>query len=120
MAVVSRTEQNALKTAAEINAKYPGLAKAYAVDVAQGAAVKKLGDPPTDEDLHSVRIGAKRCRYAAEAVAPTIGKRARTFARAAADLQQVLGDHHDAVVAEGWLRDWAAGARSRQRSSRPR
>jgi 3-oxoacyl-[acyl-carrier protein] reductase len=42
VAVVSRTEQNAGKTAEEINAKYPGLAKAYAVDVAQSAAVKKL------------------------------------------------------------------------------
>jgi 3-oxoacyl-[acyl-carrier protein] reductase len=44
VAVVSRTEQNALKTAEEINAKFPGLAKAYAVDVAQSAAVKKLGE----------------------------------------------------------------------------
>src|SRR4051812_1470 len=42
VAVVSRTEQNASKTAEEINAKFPGLAKAYAVDVAQSAAVKKL------------------------------------------------------------------------------
>src|SRR5260221_6927760 len=42
VAVVSRTEQNALKTSEEINAKYPGLSKAYAVDVAQAAAVKKL------------------------------------------------------------------------------
>ena len=44
VAVVSRTEQNALKTAEEINAKYPGLAKAYAVDVAQSAAVKKIAE----------------------------------------------------------------------------
>jgi 3-oxoacyl-[acyl-carrier protein] reductase len=44
VAVVSRTEQNALKTAEEINAKFPGLAKAYAVDVAQSAAVKKLAE----------------------------------------------------------------------------
>jgi len=42
VAVVSRTEQNASKTAEEINAKFPGLAKAYAVDVAQSAAVKTL------------------------------------------------------------------------------
>ncbi len=42
VAVVSRTEQNASKTAEEINAKFPGLAKAYAVDVAQSAAVKNL------------------------------------------------------------------------------
>jgi 3-oxoacyl-[acyl-carrier protein] reductase len=42
VAVVSRTEQNANRTAEEINAKYAGLAKAYAVDVADHAAVKSL------------------------------------------------------------------------------
>lgn len=42
VAVVSRTEQNALQTAEEINTKYPGLAKAYAVDVALTGEVKKL------------------------------------------------------------------------------
>jgi 3-oxoacyl-[acyl-carrier protein] reductase len=42
VAVVSRTEQNAIRTAEEINAEYLGLAKAYAVDVADGAAVKPL------------------------------------------------------------------------------
>ena len=42
IAVVSRTELNANRTAEEINAKYAGLAKAYAVDVADHAAVKKL------------------------------------------------------------------------------
>src|SRR5687767_6718664 len=44
VAVVSRTEQNASQTAEAINAKYAGLAKAYAVDVAQTAAVKKLAE----------------------------------------------------------------------------
>jgi 3-oxoacyl-[acyl-carrier protein] reductase len=42
VAVVSRTEANAVKTADEINAKYPGLSVAYAVDVANLAAVKAL------------------------------------------------------------------------------
>jgi 3-oxoacyl-[acyl-carrier protein] reductase len=44
VAVVSRTEQNASRTAEEINAKFAGLAKAYAVDVADHAAVKKLAE----------------------------------------------------------------------------
>jgi 3-oxoacyl-[acyl-carrier protein] reductase len=44
VAVVSRTELNALKTADEINAKHAGMAKAYAVDVANHAAVKELTD----------------------------------------------------------------------------
>jgi 3-oxoacyl-[acyl-carrier protein] reductase len=42
VAVVSRTEPNANKTAEEINTKHAGLAKAYAVDVADFAAVKAL------------------------------------------------------------------------------
>jgi 3-oxoacyl-[acyl-carrier protein] reductase len=42
VAVVSRTEANAVKTADEINAKYPGLSVAYAVDVVNLAAVKAL------------------------------------------------------------------------------
>jgi 3-oxoacyl-[acyl-carrier protein] reductase len=42
VAVVSRTEANAVKTADEINAKHAGLSVAYAVDVANLAAVKAL------------------------------------------------------------------------------
>lgn len=73
--------------------------------------VKALGDEPTDEELHAVRIEAKRVRYAAEAAAPLLGGRARAFARAAAALQEVLGDLNDAVVAEAWLRGWAQRSR---------
>ncbi len=47
-------------------------------------------------------------RYAAEAVAPALGKSAARFAAAVEELQEVLGDHQDAVVAEEWLRGWAA------------
>jgi CHAD domain-containing protein len=74
------------------------------------AAVKAAGKgrEPTDEALHAIRIKTKRARYAAEAVAPVVGKPARRFAEAAAELQGVLGDHNDAVVAEDWLRAWAA------------
>ena len=42
VAVVSRTEANALTVADEINAKYAGLAKGYAVDAADHAAVQTL------------------------------------------------------------------------------
>ena len=67
-------------------------------------AVRRLPSNPPDQDLHDVRILAKRARYAAEAAAPAVGKRAKRLASAIADLQEVLGDHHDAVVAEEWLR----------------
>ncbi len=56
-------------------------------------------DDPPDAELHAVRIRAKRVRYAAEAVAPAVGKGAKRFASAVAGVQEVLGDHQDAVVA---------------------
>ena len=37
-------------------------------------------------------------------MAPVAGKRARRLAEAIAGVQGVLGDHHDAIVAEEWLR----------------
>ncbi len=71
-------------------------------------AVEELGDDPPDEALHAVRIRAKRVRYAAEAVAPAVGREAKRFAQAVEALQEVLGDHQDAVVAGAWLRTHAA------------
>lgn len=66
-------------------------------------AVADLGADPPDDALHRVRILAKRARYAAEAVVGVAGADARRFARAAAHLQDVLGRHHDAVVARAHL-----------------
>jgi CHAD domain-containing protein len=71
---------------------------------------KALGDEPSNEQLHEVRIRTKRVRYAAEAAAPIVGKPARAFANAASSLQDVLGDLNDSVVAARWLDDWAARA----------
>ncbi|HKB32248.1 MAG TPA: CYTH and CHAD domain-containing protein [Candidatus Dormibacteraeota bacterium] len=68
------------------------------------SAVKQLPDVPTDPELHRIRILAKRARYAAEAVAPVAGKAAEAFARAAAKLQTILGEHQDSVTAQAWLR----------------
>jgi CHAD domain-containing protein len=73
-------------------------------------AVEALPDEPAPEELHRVRILAKRARYAAEAAAPVAGKKATAFAAALAGLQTVLGDHQDAMVAEAWLRAAAEGA----------
>ena len=77
-------------------------------------AVNALPSRPSDEELHGVRIRAKRARYAVEAVAPVEGKDARRLAAALAEVQSVLGDHHDAVVAEAWLRRAVAGADASQ------
>ncbi len=70
-------------------------------------ACTRIDDDAPDELLHAARIRAKRARYAADALAPLVGVSARRFARAAARLQDVLGEHQDAVVAEAWLREAA-------------
>jgi len=67
-------------------------------------AVDALEEDPADEELHEVRIRAKRARYAAEAVAPAVGRDAKRFAKRITDVQDVLGEHQDSVVAEQWLR----------------
>ncbi|MBV8196202.1 MAG: CHAD domain-containing protein [Candidatus Dormibacteraeota bacterium] len=70
--------------------------------------VESLPEEPPDADLHQVRISAKRARYAAEAVAAVARPGVEEFAGAVAAVQDVLGDHHDAVVAEQWLRETGA------------
>jgi CHAD domain-containing protein len=71
-------------------------------------AVEALDDEPADDDLHQVRIHAKRCRYAIEAAIPVAGKEAKRLSQVVAHLQGILGDFHDAVVAEQWLREAVA------------
>jgi CHAD domain-containing protein len=66
-------------------------------------AVRKAGGDPTDEQLHRLRIKAKRARYAADVAEPLVGDAAHDASKAIAALQDVLGDHHDCVVAERWL-----------------
>jgi CHAD domain-containing protein len=72
-------------------------------------AMAALGKHPVDEQLHEVRIRAKRARYAAEAATPVCGKPAKRMGSALAEAQGILGDLQDAVVAEDWLR--TAGSR---------
>lgn len=72
--------------------------------------VKQLSDAPEAADLHATRIRAKHARYAAEALEPLYGRRARRLARALRDVQQILGVHQDASVALAWLTDAAAQA----------
>lgn len=67
-------------------------------------AVRRLPAQASDLELHRIRILAKRARYAAEAMAPVVGPGATAFARAAAKVQTVLGEHQDSVTAQVWLR----------------
>ncbi|MEV7184290.1 CHAD domain-containing protein [Kitasatospora sp. NPDC093102] len=53
--------------------------------------------------LHQARKAAKRARYAGETAVPVAGARAERYARRMKAVQEVLGDHQDAVVAAGTL-----------------
>jgi CHAD domain-containing protein len=57
-----------------------------------------------DEWYHEIRKASKRLRYAAESVAPAFGAPATELAVAAENLQEVLGEHQDSVVARTALR----------------
>lgn len=72
-----------------------------------------LAMPPSrDRDLvmHESRKAAKRTRYAAETARPALGKPARVFAARMTEVQELLGDHQDGVVAREALREIAAQA----------
>jgi CHAD domain-containing protein len=67
-------------------------------------AVRALPADPPDEQLHRLRILGKRLRYAAELVKPITGKQLKELVRASKELQEVLGEHQDACVAEQEVR----------------
>lgn len=67
-------------------------------------AVEQAGADPEDQVLHDLRIRGKKLRYAAELAAPTGGKPVRRLVKATKGLQDVLGEHQDACVAEQRVR----------------
>ena len=69
-------------------------------------AVHALPDEPADHELHAVRKKGKRARYAAELADW------KEPVQRAKQLQDVLGEHQDAVIAAERLRQLAAGASS--------
>ena len=77
-------------------------------------AVKKLPKQPSADELHAVRIKVKRARYAAELVQSMIGRRAEKLIDKAEKLQDILGEHQDAVVVEEYLRRVADRTRAAQ------
>lgn len=63
-----------------------------------------------DLALHEARKAAKRLRYATEAIRPALGKPAKRLQRRLKKVQQLLGEHQDAVVSRPVLRQLAAQA----------
>lgn len=70
--------------------------------------VARLGDHPSDAELHRIRIRVRRVRYALEAVAPVASKRASAAIERIVQLQEILGDVHDRVIEREQLRILAA------------
>ncbi|MEW9554179.1 CHAD domain-containing protein [Nonomuraea sp. NPDC050783] len=81
------------------------------VTKAYGTA-QAVADPERREAaLHDVRKAAKRARYTAEALEPTLGKDMAKLAELAEGIQEVLGKHQDGVVAQETLAREADSAR---------
>ncbi|HET7737900.1 MAG TPA: CHAD domain-containing protein [Tepidiformaceae bacterium] len=59
---------------------------------------------------HALRIEGKKLRYALEFVGPIYGEQALAFARRVTALQDLLGLHQDADVAQDMLREMAGSA----------
>jgi CHAD domain-containing protein len=70
------------------------------------------GGEPSDEELHRVRIRVKRARYAAEAAGGS-----KRYIDRAKELQEILGEHQDAVVAESRIRDLLSRVRGTGRTA---
>jgi CHAD domain-containing protein len=68
------------------------------------------GRHPSDEQLHRMRIAAKRLRYAAEASVPAIGKPAKRTAVVAEGVQTALGELHDSAATTQWIERQLADA----------
>lgn len=67
-------------------------------------AVRAAGQDPPDAVLHELRILGKRLRYAAELVEPALGRPVKQLLKATIVMQDVLGEHQDACVAQQRVR----------------
>lgn len=70
---------------------------------AMRAAKRTTAGDPHERALHDVRKAAKKVRYSEELFLPNAPKRAKRLAAAAKSLQEVLGEHHDSIVAQSTL-----------------
>jgi CHAD domain-containing protein len=95
----------------EAAADAPGTGEIVALDAIAARAfdrlrttARKLPKRPSDAELHRVRIKTKRARYAAELAEPVLKKAGARFIDRAKVLQDVIGEHQDACVAEERIR----------------
>ncbi|MDN5771745.1 MAG: CHAD domain-containing protein [Microlunatus sp.] len=76
------------------------------LDKRLGRAIEahRAGDADADHLLHQARKAGKRARYATELAAPLLGQQADQVIEQRKDLQDVLGEHQDSIVAGEFLR----------------
>ncbi|MFZ0889828.1 MAG: CHAD domain-containing protein, partial [Candidatus Binataceae bacterium] len=68
---------------------------------------RKLNANSPPELLHRLRVRVKRFRYALETVRTLGGKSSKKTLARLEELQDLLGQHHDATAAITWLRQYA-------------
>ena len=68
-------------------------------------AAKRLDENSSPEDFHDARKKGKRLRYTLEFVSEVYGKPAQKLIKPLKALQDDLGDHQDAIVAAGYLKE---------------
>ncbi|MER7701695.1 CHAD domain-containing protein [Kitasatospora sp. NPDC097605] len=75
------------------------------------SALAGNGDRDRDAALHDARKAAKRARYAGETAVPVAGGAAERYVERMKAVQEVLGEHQDAVVAAAALREQAGASK---------
>jgi len=95
--------ENAARKASALRDQVRRAGKKVSKHLAAGLA---SGD---DEELHKARKAGKRARYAAELAHPVLGKKTKNAIDAYKDLQDILGDLQDGVVAADVIRRIASG-----------
>ncbi|GAA2118686.1 CYTH and CHAD domain-containing protein [Streptomyces synnematoformans] len=101
--------------AAAVRPAEPVLRKALARDYRRFAdSLQQVFDlapgPDRDTAIHETRKSAKRARYAAEVARPVLGKEAKTVTSLMREVQDLLGDYQDGVLARAALREIAQQA----------
>lgn len=98
------TTSRSAKPAARV---LPSLASKQWKSLAERA--KHLSDADPAESWHHARISAKRARYAAEACAPAMGREPARFAKALAEVTELLGNLQDTAISRAMVHEIADG-----------
>jgi CHAD domain-containing protein len=91
----------------------PGLLRSESKRLRKFARASEKISVARDKALHDVRKSAKRMRYAAETAALVPCRHAGKLSDAAEEIQTILGEHHDAVVARDLFQRLCEQAHSR-------